>query len=271
MRMALFAAAVLSACGMCQPATHAATIVNETFDSPGATLGDDANDPLDVPWTLIDLGGNFLSIDPDTVIGTGDALRRSGSGFGGATGAFTPTGIGQPGSLMSLSLDFRLGGGPDNEPDALRFGLFDSSGAGYFARLASTNNGSTTGFTLLRDNGTGSPIGAGGDLVTLASDSGPAVTSTTVAHHVDLQLARTPNGVAITADFDNGTSVLNFEDTSGFLTNFDTIGVMANLRDPLVDNLLVTQFQVPEPGTGLLLATACMGLIRYRRRRTTNR
>jgi hypothetical protein len=184
--------------------------MNDGFDSATATVGNDGDDPFDVAWS-----GSTLTLATDATFNTGKALNVDPTGtFGGAKGAFTARSLPVNGDSITLSFDFRYTAAPANVAAGLRFGLYNSTGAGFCMHHGTGGN---TGIGLLEcpDGTFGS-----GTLTGIASGT-KATINDQLKHAVALKLRKTAAGLVITSTVD-GVSHTG-TDATPVITSFDTV------------------------------------------------
>lgn len=184
--------------------------MNDGFDSASATAGNDGDDAFDTAWS-----GSTMSIATDTTFNTGKALNVDTTGtFGGAKGAFTARSLPNNGDALTLSFDFRYTAAPTNTSAGLRFGLYNSTGAGFCVHHGTGGN---TGLGLLEcPDGT---FGSGS--LTGISSGTKATINDQVKHTMSLKLRKTSAGIVVTSTVDGVAHTGT--DASPVITTFDTV------------------------------------------------
>lgn len=206
----------------------------DAFDSTGATIGDDAGDPMDMAWSTIG-GGTLSVVDDSGGLGTANALNDdTTSTFHGAKALFTSKSLSAVGSSITLSFDFRYTQNPGNTT-GLRFGFFNSGGDGFFV---SQGTGGTTGFSLCEDTGGDGGYGSGSTQNTFATISAPSLSGTGI-HELSITLTKTATGLSVSASVDGQS--LSGSDTTPVITTFDRIAIRNGsiTADFRVDNVRV--------------------------------
>lgn len=186
--------------------------MNDGFDSPTSTPGNDADDPFDSAWTG---SGATLSVASDTTFNTGKALNVDATAtYGGAKGAFSSRSLPANGDSITLSFDFRYTAAPTNVSAGLRFGLYNSTGAGFCVHHGTGGN---TGLGLLE-----CPDGTFGSGTLTGITSGTKATlNDQVKHTMVLNLRKTASGIVVTSTVD-GVSHTG-TDATPVITTFDTV------------------------------------------------
>jgi hypothetical protein len=231
----------------------AAIIVNDTFDSAGATITDDANDPLDVAWSGIK--SVSLSVANDAGgIGNGNTLNVGASGTFSGTGAQFPTVTLNTGDSIKLSFNVRFMALPPPTASGLRVALESTAVPATYVFREGTGGVNGGGVLLYQDTtfaGSGS-IGfiTTGDPINNISDQLP--------HSVAFQITNLPTGMDMVFTLD-GKTFKNFDSTlNGFSTfNRIEIGEGDQTAAPFrLDNVRVEVTAVPEPTTADLMVLA---------------
>ena len=246
-------------------------IVNDTFDVGAApTLGNDADDPLDVAWSTFS-GSSTLASPPPAGPGSGNYLQTSTTQDFIRVLGNLPNGdprlILGVGDTLILSMDFAYS---ENAPDVgqgLRIGLVDANNLGYIATMGT---GSDTTAQLFRDQLTTNQAGGGG---WPANMTGPAVSGTMLSgiqegtdHTFRMQFTRV----------DADTMQVNAWLNGALLEGFDSTGQHFDFNDGLIvvrHGALSSNFRLdnvmlltPEPGRSVLLAGGLLLLLARRRR-----
>ena len=184
--------------------------MNDGFDSAAATVGNDGDDPFDTAWT-----GSTMSVAADPTFNSGKALNVDTTGtFGGAKAAFTARSLPNNGDTITLSFDFRYTAAPTNVAAGLRFGLYNSTGAGFCAHHGTGGN---TGLGLLE-----CPDGTfGSGTLTGISSGTKATINDQLKHTISLKLRKTTGGIVVTSTVDGVTHTGT--DATPVITSFDTV------------------------------------------------
>ncbi len=184
--------------------------MNDGFDSVTATAGNDGDDPFDSAWT-----GSTLSVATDATFATGKALNVDPTGtFGGAKGSFTARSLPANGDSITLSFDFRYTAAPTNVSAGLRFGLYNSTGAGFCIHHGTGGNGGI-GINECPDGTFGS-----GTLTGISSGSKASINDQ-LKHVIVLKLRKTAAGMVVTSTVDGVTHTGT--DATPVITTFDTV------------------------------------------------
>ena len=187
--------------------------MNDGFDSATATAGNDSDDPFDAAWTG---SGATLSVAADTTFNTGKALNVDvTSSFSGARGAFTSKALPVNGDSITLSFDFRYTAAPTDLAAGIRFGLYNSAGAGFCVHHGTGGN---TGISLVESPSGG--FGSGSGTVTFFNGTKTTINDQT-KHTVSLKLTRTAAGILATSTVDGVTH--SATETTPVITSFDTV------------------------------------------------
>lgn len=184
--------------------------VNDGFDSATATAGNDGDDAFDTAWS-----GSTVSIATDTTFNTGKALNVDTTGtFGGAKGAFTARSLPNNGDAITLSFDFRYTAAPTNVAAGLRFGLYNSTGAGFCVHHGTGGN---TSLGLLE-----CPDGTfGSGTLTGITTGTKATINDQLKHAMSLKLRKTSAGIVVTSTVDGVSH--SGTDATPVITSFDTV------------------------------------------------
>ncbi len=186
--------------------------MNDGFDSPNASPGNDGDDPFDSAW----IGTSAtLTVAEDGTLGGGKALNvDTTASFAGTRGSFAARSLPANGDALTLSFDFRYTAAPANIGAGLRFGLYNASGEGYCVHHGTGGN---QGFSLVE-----SPAGAFGSGTTSTFQSGSKASLADQAKHsMALTLRKTAAGITATATVD-GVSLSGSEATP-VITTFDSV------------------------------------------------
>lgn len=257
-------------------------LLNDTFDVGGATVGDDAPDPLDTAWYRADSNAGLpgLSVAPDS---GSNALfvdtTNTGQPFVGSFSAVALTNISDYVELSgTYRTDNQVGGG-------IRFGLFNDNGTPTLAN----NDGSAND-----DNGyklnLGTPTGAGIGTTSLTVDmsAGEVATADSIitsvssgadddglVHNWSFRITRTgANELTLFGEWDgstNGTTTITTSVASDLITTFNEVAISwggsgAGEEDYYVDDITVTT-NVPEPSNiAIALGSTVMMLVVVSRR-----
>lgn len=225
-----------------------AVIVDETFDEPGATVGNTAHNPLSVAWNVV--FHTTLSIaDDSSGIGDGNTLDvATTQGFPQIAAEFPQVQLGV-GDSVKLSFDFRFTQPPAANVEGFRFTL-QSTFPPVGTYLFSTGMGGIDGTTWFRYNRVDA-AGSGG--IGLSNLVGTDTNiNDQLPHTASLQITRTAAGDDLIATVDNNIWTASDNSSNPFF-NFDRVeiglgDIATNFR---LDNVIITT--VPEP-SGLLLA-----------------
>ncbi len=237
-------------------------IVDETFDEPGASVGNTANNPLDVAWGGIHNAS--LSIVSDAAgIGSGNALAVGTSSTFPGIGASFPKVDLAVGESVTLSFDFRFTALPGATTEGPRITL-ESNTSPTGTYLFEVGSGGTDGDGFIYYP-KGQFAGSGG--TSIPTVGSPAMTIDDKLTHVAwLEVTRTALGVDLVGTMD-GNVYTGSDHTSGAFFDFDHMefgegDFAANVR---IDN--VTVATTPEPPSLVLLALGGFALLVVRARR----
>jgi hypothetical protein len=249
--------------GLHIPLAKATIIVNDTFDSSGATISDDANDPLDVAWSGIK--SVSLSVANDAAgIGSGNALNVAASGTFSGTGAQFPTVTLNTGDSIKLAFNVRFTAAPPPTASGLRVALESTAVPATYVFREGTGGVNGGGLLLYQDAtfaGSGS-IGfiTTGDPINNINDQLP--------HSAAFQITNLPTGMDMIFTLD-GKTFKNFDSTLNGFSTFNRIEIGEGDQTAVpfrLDNVKVEVTTVPEPSTIILMFLACgsIGLLRWR-------
>ncbi len=207
--------------------------LHDTFDSPAATPGDDADDSGDAAWTS---SGSTLSVVADNLLGPAGNKSlnvATTANFPLIHAPFAARTLPADGDALTLSFDIRFTTAPGNNGEGFRFGLANAAGNGFFA---CHGTGGSTAYLLREDTGGG--FGAGSS-TNVTGSSTKATLNDTAVHRASLTLRRVPTGIRLTSVFD-GVS-LSAIDTNPVISSFDTAVVrLGNINAPFrIDNVRV--------------------------------
>ncbi len=243
------------------------TIVNDTFDvGTPPTVGDDAADPLDVPWINVSTTQTPTRsiVDDSGGIGSGNAQQVlvGNNTFLGASGDFSGLVTGgtlalATGDSITVSADARYTVTPDTNAFGFRLGLFDSAVNGtdsaYALLIPSGSN--AAGLQFIKDNEVGGDDKpAGGSGIVFGTSSGTTMIADTSPFSATLTITRTLTGVSLSGSV--GSASVSAVDNSGAFTTFDSIVIREgnNSTNFRFDNVNVTFNPVPEPASLALLS-----------------
>ena len=149
-RTALTILVATAACLAASGPADAGLLLFDNFDSPGATVGDDANDPTDVPWTGSNspVSSSNLSVGNKAFSSPRGLYNQGGGTYRYATGAVPALqSLTSPGQSLVLDVQFRTNnaGALNNNVDSndgYQIGLFAPDNRGYFMNVAAGNDAS---------------------------------------------------------------------------------------------------------------------------------
>jgi len=218
---------------------HADLVLFDNFDSSGATVGDDANDPTDIPWTP---SGTNLSIGSSSY--SGPRAMKDGHGsntYRYSTGAIPALqSLTDPGDRLVLTVQLRTnnasGLNGQDKTDGYRLGLFAPDNKGYFLNIAGGDDASD--LSWWKDTGSDANLAAASGNTVLGSyGTGAPTIDDNNYDKFRMTFLRTQDGMSLGAEYFDDQSTppvaITAADTSGAVTSFDR--VLSGLGDHPID------------------------------------